>query len=355
MSEEEQTTNFFTRFFVPRRDYIVTPVIFYLNLLMFIIVSVYDKNFWYPSPSALLLFGADAPALTIGGDWWRLITACFIHIGILHFAANMFALMQLGFILENFVGSLRLAAGYIFFGIAGNVASNWWYADSYMNMSAGASGAIFGLLGFFLALVTTEFVRKESRMRLLKSIGLTILINVIISLNAHINSAAHFGGMIAGIVGGYLIWILYKLKLPKRELIFSLFAGVFSIVLMFIVLPALPDTTVKVNEFFTRLEEKEKKIYNNADSLIGKKLFTGSDIQTIDREYTELIKKGDSLNSIMKTDETPVLIQGYKQRFALNHDILVVKARVEAGETNLIPKMKELEEQKKKLEAGEEI
>ncbi|MFN6038965.1 MAG: rhomboid family intramembrane serine protease, partial [Bacteroidota bacterium] len=135
--QEESRNSFFFNYFVPRRNYFVTPVIFYLNLLLFLAVSFYDGNFMLPTGETVLLFGGDTPSLTLGGEPWRIVTACFLHFGILHFASNMFALIQLGKIIEDFVGSLRLVLAYLFCGIAGGMVSNWWYSSTGIGVSAG--------------------------------------------------------------------------------------------------------------------------------------------------------------------------------------------------------------------------
>jgi membrane associated rhomboid family serine protease len=339
--------NFIKRFFVPRRDYVVTPVIFFINLVLFIVVSIYDGNIWFPSGETVLKFGADAPFLTLDGQWWRLFTACFLHFGIIHFAANMFALIQLGLILEQFVGSLRLAFAYVFCGIAGNVVSNWWYSDTASGVSAGASGAIFGLLGFFLALVTTEFVRKETRGPLLKSIGITLLINVIISLEAHINSAAHFGGMGAGIIAGYLIWVLYKLNLPKRELIFSGLVFVFTLASIFLILPFIPKDTIRIHQFNEKIAVQEAIL----DSAVGAAIQQQAVSQIREKEFVaqwnDLIKRTDSLRFVTDSKNIDEAIAEQKTYLAQKRDLTQMKLRVARGDSSYIPAIARLEEELK--------
>ena len=89
--EEDKRMNFFKLHFTPRRDYIVTPILFHLNFLLYLIVSVADRNFLFPSAETILTLGGDTPTQTLTGEYWRIITACFLHFGILHFAANMLA------------------------------------------------------------------------------------------------------------------------------------------------------------------------------------------------------------------------------------------------------------------------
>lgn len=91
----------------------------------------------------------------------------FLHYGALHFLANMYALTRIGYVLENFVGSWD-CSWLIFSGICAGIVSTGWHT---LSVGAGASGAIFGLFGMFLALVTTPFVSKQSRWPLVKTLA----------------------------------------------------------------------------------------------------------------------------------------------------------------------------------------
>ena len=155
-----------------------------------------------PDAPSLILWGANYSPLTLGGQPWRLLTCCFLHIGVMHLLLNMYALVFIGMLLEPYLGKTRFLAAYLLTGVAASVASLWWHD---ITLSAGASGAIFGLYGVFLALLTTNFIDKATRGPLLSSIGIFVVFNLFNGLKGGVDNAAHIGGLISGIVIGYAL------------------------------------------------------------------------------------------------------------------------------------------------------
>src|SRR5690606_3210098 len=96
----------------------------------------------------LIEAGANVKAATGAGEWWRLVTSMFLHVGIAHLALNMYGLWVLGKLIEQFLGSLRFLSVYMLSGVAGSLASVLVGGGA---VSAGASGAVFGLLGAAIA------------------------------------------------------------------------------------------------------------------------------------------------------------------------------------------------------------
>ena len=88
-------------------------------------------------------------------------------------------------------------------GVLASVASLWWHDNT---VSAGASGAIFGLYGVFLALLTTDLLHKEVRQQLLSSIGIFVVYNLVYGLQGGVDNAAHIGGLVSGVVMGFAIY-----------------------------------------------------------------------------------------------------------------------------------------------------
>jgi rhomboid protease GluP len=153
----------------------------------------------------LLRLGANfAPAVLQGGQWWRLVASMFLHIGIFHLLLNGWALFQLGPLVESWMGSLRLLVVYFAAGVAGSLASVLWRQEG---LSAGASGAIFGLLGALI----TFLLRRHDRLRpaarsLLAQFLLWAGINVFFGFtNPAIDNAAHLGGFAAGLLLGAVL------------------------------------------------------------------------------------------------------------------------------------------------------
>ncbi|MCH5686962.1 rhomboid family intramembrane serine protease [Niabella sp. W65] len=136
-------------------------------------------HFLNPEGETLVRWGANFKPATLDGQWWRLLTNCFIHIGILHLLLNMYALMYIGSLLEPYLGKARFLTSYLLTGIAASITSLWWHD---LTISAGASGAIFGMYGLFLAMLTTDLIEKEARKPLLTSIGIFVGYNLLYGL-----------------------------------------------------------------------------------------------------------------------------------------------------------------------------
>lgn len=149
---------------------------------------------------ALVDMGALQPLLVANGEYWRLLTAIFLHASLFHLLLNSYALFLFGTIVESIFGTMRFAALYLVTGFVGAAAS---YAiGPPVRVSVGASGAIFGLLGAFLAYNlrrrNLSMARGNVRFALVL-VGLNVLFGLTVP---GIDNAAHMGGLAAGVVGG---------------------------------------------------------------------------------------------------------------------------------------------------------
>ena len=150
----------------------------------------------------LARMGAITPDVLESGQLWRLVTAMFLHIGLLHLLLNLWALFQLGSLFEAMFGSLRFTITYFISGVIASLSSAI-FTDSF---SAGASGAIFGILGaLIVSIKRSPLWRNEAWTRGLiqQLIGWAVL-NVIIGFTPGIDNAAHIGGFLAGLILGLL-------------------------------------------------------------------------------------------------------------------------------------------------------
>jgi rhomboid protease GluP len=156
------------------------------------------------STQTLVRLGAQVNGLVALGEYWRLLTAMFLHVGPMHLAFNMYALFILGRDIEGFYGHLRFAAIYLISGIAGNVA---YYIMGPMNVSAGASGAIFGLIGAEIALLLSNRMLFGSyRKQRLMNLAFLVVVNLAFGfVGRGINNLAHLGGLIAGLALGFAL------------------------------------------------------------------------------------------------------------------------------------------------------
>ena len=161
---------------------------------------LFGVDFIAPTTDDLILWGANFRPITLEGAWWRLLTNCFLHIGLFHLLMNMYALMYIGILLEPHLGKFKFLSAYILAGFVASVTSLWWHD---LTVSAGASGAIFGMYGVFLILLTTDIIEDNARKTLLASIAIFVGYNLITGLKGGIDNAAHIGGLISGFIIGY--------------------------------------------------------------------------------------------------------------------------------------------------------
>lgn len=142
-------------------------------------------------------FGMWPIGIALLGEWWRLLTAAFLHAGLLHIGFNMYVLYLLGPPLERAFGAGRFLALYLVAALGGSVAS---YATSPPNtVSVGASGAIFGLMAAFLV-VGKRFRRDVSQVAFLLAINIVIGFVV-----PNIDWRAHLGGAAAGAAMAFIM------------------------------------------------------------------------------------------------------------------------------------------------------
>ncbi len=161
----------------------------------------------------LVAWGAKVNSrVAFGGQWWLLITATFLHAGILHIATNGYALYIIGIELEAFFGRARFLAVYAISGLAGSVAS---FAFSPFNVpGVGASGAIFGLIGALAVYfgLYRKLFGKRGNMQFWNII-LIMVLNIGFGFSGilPIDNSAHLGGLAAGALAGYILCPRYKL------------------------------------------------------------------------------------------------------------------------------------------------
>ncbi|MFH0795355.1 MAG: rhomboid family intramembrane serine protease, partial [bacterium] len=168
----------------------------------------------------LISFGAEVKGLIWLGQYWRLITAMFLHIGFMHFAFNNYALLILGRMVEPFLGRIKYLILYLSCGVGGSLLSLSTSGASVL--SAGASGAVFGLAGAAVARGWLE----EGDMRgvfehpLGKQLILVIALNLMLGMSVPgINNSAHVGGLSVGFLMGYAFfsWGVAYRKITRRR------------------------------------------------------------------------------------------------------------------------------------------
>ena len=206
--------------FKPKKP-IITVSLIIINVIVFILMYIFGKG--SQDAFTLIKFGAFQKDLILGGEYYRLITSAFLHIGIFHLLFNCYALYVIGRQLESFLGKIKFLIIYIVSAHCGSLMSKIFP----ISISAGASGAIFGLLGSLLYFGYNYRVYLGTVLK--SQIIPLILINLIFGfMVSGINNAAHIGGLIGGILITMSLGIKYKSKKSEQIngiVLLSLFLG----------------------------------------------------------------------------------------------------------------------------------
>lgn len=197
-------------FLKPRPGFVITPIIIYTILGIYVLMCFMGLGFVSFQTHDLLNWGANFKPLTVNGDWWRLLTSIFLHGGLMHLLNNIYGLILVGFILEPLLGKTKFLLLYLLTGILASCASIWWHDAS---VSVGASGAIFGLYGFLIALLLTKVFPPEFGKAFLISTLVFVGFNLVMGLAGGIDNAAHIGGLLSGLIIG----ILYRFTFKPEE------------------------------------------------------------------------------------------------------------------------------------------
>ena len=150
--------------------------------------------------------------VTEQGEYYRLFTSMFLHFGFEHLMNNMVVLVLIGWNLEMEIGKVKYLIIYLLSGLGGNLLSAWWEIQTAdYAISAGASGAVFGLIGTLLYVA----IRNHGRVGEISGRGIVFMI--IVSLyygftSSGVDNMAHIGGLVTGFLLGVLMYWNYNLK-----------------------------------------------------------------------------------------------------------------------------------------------
>ncbi|TWR26410.1 rhomboid family intramembrane serine protease [Mucilaginibacter pallidiroseus] len=255
----------FLSVFTPKPGYSVTPILVLANIAVFIIsyvmmlarvvamLSVARERSETAPPINMediyLSFGFSNRAQVLNGDIWRLITSTFLHFSLLHIAGNMIALIYIGSLIESKLGRWNFLLLYLLTGLCASITSVVWHTSKIM---AGASGAIFGLFGVLLALLSTNFYERNARRALLISTAIFVAF-CIIPIGKHVDHAAHLGGVVSGYILGLLAY--YGLQTQQRNFV-AVAASAVAIVYTAACLMLAPAYQIKEYKEINRQTEK---------------------------------------------------------------------------------------------------
>ncbi len=187
--------------FVPR----LTRALAAANVLVFLLTAAAGGGLLQADGQRFIDWGTNFAPLTAAGEWWRLATAMFLHFGLVHLLFNVWALWVIGGLVERLYGHARFAVIYAVAGVAGGLASMAW---NPLANSAGASGAIFGIIGAQLAffmrgghLIPAQVLRAQ-RNSTLAFIAYAVVFGLVVP---GIDNAAHLGGLATGFGLGWML------------------------------------------------------------------------------------------------------------------------------------------------------
>ena len=201
----------------------VTVTLVTLNVLVFLLLEgtgyVSDMLGGSMDSVTLYLWGAKYGPAIADGEWWRLVLPIFMHIGWFHLLTNSIGLLIFGSMAERIFGSFAYLAIYLVSGIVGNVTS----FVMTPALGAGASGAVFGVIGAFgVYLLLNRKVMGELGRQSLITVAVIIALNIAIGFGSQgIDNAAHVGGLLTGAVMAYLI-------APRQRLVLTQTMGDFG-------------------------------------------------------------------------------------------------------------------------------
>jgi rhomboid protease GluP len=192
-----------------------------INCAVYLAMVLRGVSPWMPNVDQIMHWGADnAGNVLIYGEWWRIVTAMFVHVGIIHLATNMWCLWNLGLLAEPLMGSIGLFAVYILTGAAGDLVSifsGWTHplhdasGAIFFPAGAGASGAVFGIAGALIILLKSKRlpVPELELKRLRKSVIYFAVLNLVIGFSVnfgsgftgiYVDNSAHLGGFATGLL-----------------------------------------------------------------------------------------------------------------------------------------------------------
>lgn len=290
----------FPDWFTPRKNYFVTPILVLINIAIYIITMFamavivggiskshrFDTDYLTEAyEQAYLILGFSGRSQIIHGEVWRLVTSAFLHFGLGHLFGNMIILIYIGSMIEPKLGKWTFLILYLCTGIVASMVSASWRDDG---IGAGASGAIFGLFGILLALLSTDFYERSARRALFISTAIFVGYSII-PKGHQIDNAAHIGGLISGYVFGLIAYL--GIKRDRHETA-GYTAALASVVLMviFVIFSIGFATDYKVKEF-KQLVEESRTITTNIN---------GYFYNSVNMEHDDRVKQ-------LKSDALPLI------------------------------------------------
>lgn len=224
----------------------VTYGLIAINVLIWIATVVMGASLWSTPAGNLLSWGGNAASEFQRGEWWRLLTAFFLHSGLIHIAMNMLVLASVGFSVERIYGHLPFLLIYLASGLIGSALSLHYSAQHVV--SVGASGAVFGVVGAFLVALLQHRDRFSGALgkQQITNLGFYIIYAVSRGFSEHgIDNAAHIGGLMGGCLLSFVLPERFDMNRYARTLKRRLWVGLgLATITVSILAATAPQTNV---------------------------------------------------------------------------------------------------------------
>lgn len=205
----EEENEKFNEVFSPKLI-IISNIISLVCIILYIITCITSKSILEIDINTLAKYGANNILLVKSGEFWRIITSSFLHVGVIHLLVNLYSLRIIGPSVETLIGKSKFIFVYLISAISGSLMSLIFNAENII--SVGASGAIFGLMGslIYFGYHYRLYLNGVIKTRILP----VVLMNLAIGFVATgIDNAAHIGGLI----GGYLALMAVGVKNKSKK------------------------------------------------------------------------------------------------------------------------------------------
>jgi rhomboid protease GluP len=178
------------------RFYPIISVIVFIHIALYLVsaLPIFPQLWVYEQLAGVNLFIKE-------GEWWRLVSPIFVHLGFAHLLFNSFSLVLFGPPLEKLLGKAKFIGLYLASGVFANIITYVIKPLTYSHV--GASGAIFGLFGFYIAMILLKnhFITRESRQIIIPIVVIGVIMTF---MQSGINITAHIFGLIGGFVIGWI-------------------------------------------------------------------------------------------------------------------------------------------------------
>jgi membrane associated rhomboid family serine protease len=300
---------------------IVTPAIAATNIVIFLGMAFGTGAL--AERDTLLAWGASVGPRTTNGEWWRLLTSTFVHMGVIHVLASVAGTLRAGLMLERLVGHVALATTYVSAGILGGLAT---VAIHPVALHAGASGAVFGIYGLLLASIGWGMVRPSEvtipRAALRQLAPGAVIFLLYTFITEGLVTPAMITGLTMGVICGVVLAGGVTARKPPVRRVVATFAATAGIVVVLAVpLRGVADVTAEI----AQVVAVERQISHDYDAAIDtfkkERRHTEVLIEQIDRIRPELRTASARLNGLVNVPgEQLWLVSGAKEYLRLRDE-----------------------------------